>query len=186
MTAWLRRHRGVRAATLAACLIAAAGTSAWRWFGPDNAHRTLDRRSFRVKQVLAGPSVKVEGRGEWIGLLGAAGDGRQDESARRLVAELCLGQPVTLVLESRRVRDERGRVLAYVYTADGRLLNEMLIEQGLTRADRTKAHRLYDWFSRLEHRARDDRLGVWGETTTAAVHGQRGGSSGGLGGRADQ
>lgn len=41
----------------------------------------------------------------------------------------------------------------YVYLADGRMLNRLLLEQGLVLADRSDMHRLSVWFERLERRA---------------------------------
>lgn len=68
---------------------------------------------------------------------------------------------VTLELERRQTRDKHGRVLAYVFLQDGRMLNRQLVGEGYGYADPRYPHRHSDEFARLQRRAMRQRLGLW-------------------------
>jgi len=70
------------------------------------------------------------------------------------------GQPVTLVTGQPQ-RDRHGRLLAYVYLADGRLLNSMLLDQGLAVVYRKFTFRLKEDFLAVEKQARQAKVGLW-------------------------
>lgn len=72
------------------------------------------------------------------------------------------GQQVNLVLED-PPRDRHGRLLAYVYLPDGRLLNRLLIEQGLAVVYRRFAFKLKEDFLAAEAEARRTGAGLWAE-----------------------
>lgn len=59
--------------------------------------------------------------------------------------------------------DRYGRTLAYVYLADGTLLNAEIIRHGYARAYRRFPHPLRDEFLLLEEQARAARVGLWAE-----------------------
>jgi micrococcal nuclease len=76
------------------------------------------------------------------------------------------GKPVRVVLVPEKTRDRYGRLLAYVYLADGEtMLNEELIAQGYGYADSRFAHPWKKRFADLEQRARKQKLGLWKEVT---------------------
>lgn len=58
-------------------------------------------------------------------------------------------------------RDRHGRVLAYVYLPDGRLLNRVLLEEGLAVVYRRFDFALKQDFLAAEERARHNRAGLW-------------------------
>ncbi|MCJ7545010.1 MAG: thermonuclease family protein [Phycisphaerae bacterium] len=71
------------------------------------------------------------------------------------------GKEVTLELESRQTRDKYGRLLAYVFLGDGRMLNRQLVAEGYGYADPRYEHRYGDEFARLQRHAMRERLGLW-------------------------
>ncbi|MBE0575880.1 MAG: thermonuclease family protein [Desulfuromonadales bacterium] len=70
------------------------------------------------------------------------------------------GQRVSLILDE-PPRDRHGRLLAYVYLPDGRLLNRLLIEQGLAVVYRRFNFSMKDDFLAAETRAKRDGVGMW-------------------------
>jgi len=70
------------------------------------------------------------------------------------------GRLVTLTLDAPS-RDRHGRLLAYVYLPDGRLLNRILLEQGLAAVYRRFSFRLKDDFLAAEADAVRNKRGLW-------------------------
>jgi micrococcal nuclease len=78
-----------------------------------------------------------------------------------LAALLPSGSEIRLELDQES-RDERGRLLAYVFLADGRMVNEMLIRQGYAFLKPSVVNRRHGARLRAaESTARQQRLGVW-------------------------
>lgn len=82
--------------------------------------------------------------------------------AKDLVIALAKGQKVTLELDA-TARDRHGRLLAYVFLPDGRLLNRLLLEQGLAVVYRRFSFRMKTDFLTVEAKAKQDKLGLWTE-----------------------
>jgi len=59
-------------------------------------------------------------------------------------------------------RDRYGRLLRYVYTPDGKMLNRELVAQGYGFAYTSFPLEKSDEFQKLEDNARDKNLGLWG------------------------
>lgn len=74
------------------------------------------------------------------------------------------GRDVRVLLSPVRTRDVHERLLAYV-EVDGRLVNQMLIEEGYGYADWRFEHAYKDDFEAAEMRARAARTGLWAEVT---------------------
>ena len=68
-----------------------------------------------------------------------------------------------LLVFDHRLRDQYGRVLAYVYLPDGSCLNVELLEQGYVRLYSGEECRLTEEFRLLEGTARQDQVGLWAE-----------------------
>lgn len=85
------------------------------------------------------------------------------EAATERTQELALGQRVTLRLEPHRLRGQYGRLLAYVVLADGTILNERLLSEGLARADDRWPHREVDRYAQLQRQAQREGRGLWFE-----------------------
>jgi len=72
-----------------------------------------------------------------------------------------LYQRVRLKLEPGNTRDRYGRLLAYIYLPDGRMMNRMLVEQGYAYADPRYDHPFRKEFLQLEAAARREKRGLW-------------------------
>lgn len=83
------------------------------------------------------------------------------EEAKRLTWELTHGQRVRLTLEPHRLRDNYGRILAFVELPDGSLLSEALLVQGLAKVFDRYSHRYIERFDLLQLQARRQGLGIW-------------------------
>jgi micrococcal nuclease len=70
------------------------------------------------------------------------------------------GSQVSLISEG-SPRDRHGRLLAYVRLPDGRLLNRVLLEEGLVIVYRRFPFDLKADFLAAEERARHDHVGLW-------------------------
>jgi micrococcal nuclease len=73
------------------------------------------------------------------------------------------GKQVTLELERRQTRDKYGRLLAYVFLEDGRMLNRLLVAEGYGYADPRYPHCCLDEFARLQRHAMRQGLGLWAD-----------------------
>ncbi|NJC87806.1 MAG: hypothetical protein FIB02_04630 [Desulfuromonas sp.] len=73
------------------------------------------------------------------------------------------GQQVTLTFDTtqKERRDRHGRLLAYIYLPDGRLLNRLLLEQGLVIVYRRFPIDLKQDFLSAETEAKHRGLGLW-------------------------
>ena len=77
------------------------------------------------------------------------------------LADHVVGRPVTLLLPTAGVRD-RGRLVAYVYPADGgESVNVGLVRDGLAYADRRQADVMAGLIDVAENDARRKRRGLW-------------------------
>lgn len=97
---------------------------------------------------------------EWFGAEAAA-----------FTQRLTDGQPVRLQLVAGKERDRYGRLLAYVYLPDDRLLNELLVEEGYAYADPRYDHPLQTRFQAAMSEARRQRRGLWAEVSPTSLPG---------------
>ncbi|NLC70567.1 MAG: hypothetical protein GX751_04315 [Desulfuromonadaceae bacterium] len=139
-----------------------------------------DQWSGRVDWIYDGDTLRVDGLGK-IRLLGidtpemAASErdnfylrlGVSRKTIRRTARDALhfnirhlKGKQVTLVPGNPQ-RDDYGRLLAYVYLPDGRMVNLMLIENGLATVFRRYAFDNKECFLEAERKAREDRQGMW-------------------------
>lgn len=81
-------------------------------------------------------------------------------SAHDRAWELCLGKQVRLQAAEPRY-DRYGRLLAYVWLPDGRMLNQILLEEGQAMVYRRFDFEEKNSFLRLEHQARRQKKGMW-------------------------
>ncbi|MDR2103588.1 MAG: thermonuclease family protein, partial [Treponema sp.] len=72
-----------------------------------------------------------------------------------------LGQKVALAFDW-DLRDRYGRLLAYIYTADGDCFNAALIREGYAHAYTRFSFQFMEEFRAMEQQAREDRRGLWG------------------------
>ncbi len=84
------------------------------------------------------------------------------DEAQQFLIKKAKGQHVTLHTDLEE-RDRHGRLLAYVYLPDSRLINQMLLEEGLAAVYRKFEFRLKEDFLATESRARKKQIGLWQE-----------------------
>lgn len=88
------------------------------------------------------------------------------DEAKRFAEERLRDREVFVVLSPTKSRDKYGRLLAFVYMEkDGRMFNQMLIEDGFGYADLRFDHPFDDDFLAAEKRARSERHGLWADVT---------------------
>ena len=82
------------------------------------------------------------------------------QDAKMFNIRLVKGQMVSLSLDH-PPRDRYGRLLAYVHLPDGRLLNRILLEQGLAVVYRKFTFRMKQDFLDAEQQAKQAGVGLW-------------------------
>lgn len=136
----------------------------------------------KVTRVYDGDTIKVEPHGK-VRLLGIDAPEREASDrdryylrkgikestlraiavqSRQFLARNAAGRTVTLQLDSAH-RDKYGRLLAYVYLPDGRLLNRLLLDAGLATVYRRFNFRLKKNFLAAEKKARSRFRGIWSD-----------------------
>ena len=81
--------------------------------------------------------------------------------ATAFTEEMVAGRTVTIELDPEKTRGKFGRLLGFVYTPDGKMLNEELLRSGHAYADGRWRHRFYFRFQQLEKQARKNKRGLW-------------------------
>ena len=82
------------------------------------------------------------------------------KQAKHFNIEQVKGRQVRLEFDERET-DKYGRLLAYLYLPDGRMLNQLLLENGLASVFRRYRFSQKENFLALEATARDQQLGLW-------------------------
>jgi len=91
--------------------------------------------------------------------------------ATAFTEEMVAGRTVRIELEREKTRGKFGRLLGFVYSDEGKMLNEELLRSGhayaLLRsghayADGRWRHRFYFRFGQIEKQARKNKRGLWG------------------------
>ena len=83
-------------------------------------------------------------------------------ASREFVRQNTTGQMVALTTD-REIRDRHGRLLAYVTLSDGRMLNRLLLEEGLAIVYRRFDFDLKPDFIKTEESARNMFRGIWSD-----------------------
>lgn len=136
----------------------------------------VDRKSdvVSVRHVFDGDTVRVrysDGREKKVRLLGIdtpeMGDSRENvriqaNLAKRFTFFYLFGKNVRLTYDWDR-EDDYGRLLAYIWLGD-LLFNRKIISDGFAFAYRGHPYEYQEEFVRLEHSARQQGRGLWGES----------------------
>lgn len=126
------------------------------------------RGPFRVARVLDGDTIVLDNN-ETVRLIGVDTPElhhpevpvqRFGEEAAEFVKRLAEGLECTLEFEPDDIRDQYGRLLAYVFVA-GRLVNAEIIRRGYGYAYTRFPFRRQAEFVRLEQEAREHQYGLW-------------------------
>ncbi|NIS74012.1 MAG: thermonuclease [Deltaproteobacteria bacterium] len=145
------------------------------------------RTTVTVTKVVDGDTISViyRGKRELVRLTGIdAPEEQLNEKAKRDAARSGVDVNLIIVLGRRatrftrnvvkkrdtvylefdeKKRDEYGRLLAYVWLSDGRMLNEVIVSEGYGRVYRIPPNvRYHDRFQAAQNRAKALRKGVWG------------------------
>lgn len=83
-------------------------------------------------------------------------------ASREFVTRVAVGESVTLHAD-RETHDRHGRLLAYVYLPDGRLLNALLLEEGFAVVYRRFDFSLKSDFISVEESALKQFRGIWAD-----------------------
>jgi len=116
----------------------------------------------KVKGVVSGSAIELTNKEtvSYIGVYIPAIYNIPDE-AKTLNEKLVIGDDIRLEFDKKH-RDSKGRLLAYVYTKDGRMINAEIIRQGLAKPlisppNTKNGELLLD----AEKEARDAERGIW-------------------------
>ncbi|MFQ5745235.1 MAG: thermonuclease family protein [Acidobacteriota bacterium] len=127
-------------------------------------------------KVIDGDTIKVDigGRVRTVRLIGVDTPETVDprkpveyfgEEASAFTEQLSGGQGVRLQTDPKVSDEDRyGRLLRYVFLADGRLLNSVIIARGYGHAYTRFGFSRMGEFRRLESEARQGKLGLWADT----------------------
>lgn len=123
-----------------------------------------------VVSVYDGDTIKIkyDGRTEslrFIGIDAPEIDQQQwgIKARERLYSITPPGSVVILEFDITK-RDKYGRLLAYVFTSDGRFVNEIMLREGLALLYTFPPNVKYtEKFREAQRYARENRLGIWGE-----------------------
>ena len=175
-------RRGVGAAVLALMIGGMVAADRFGVFGraPEPDARKYDEQTFAVVHVHDGDTIYLNapdaGRDRTaVRLLSVDTPelGREDRNpmyygprAAAATRKACAGKTVTIRLEpGGPSRDAYGRLLAWVYLPDGRLLNEWLVEQGYGYVHPRYDNHLKQRLLRLQKKAMKAGRGLWAEVT---------------------
>ncbi len=107
-----------------------------------------DGRTLRVTPDGGGAAIVVQ-------LLGVTVSEAKEDAARRWLTAHAAGKSVIISFDRRANRyDAASRLRGYVYTPDGRMLNEELLVLGLARVDASEGFSLKTWFTKVQSRAK--------------------------------
>ncbi len=130
-------------------------------------HARFHRQHFRVTEVVAGDALRLTRKGDeaafTVRLVGVDAHGLT--AARAAAADVLGDGQVLLYLENVPTRNHAGELIAYVYAADGTLLNQRLIEEGAAFADRRWDYSFLRTFLQAEEQARTRGRGLWPQMT---------------------
>lgn len=130
-----------------------------------------DRSLIRVEKVHDGDTItaRVENRYEKIRLIGIdtpeMGQRPWGSKAKEYLVGLIDASSQTLTIEyDIEHRDKYGRILAYIWANDGRLINEEMLRSGYAVLFTFPPNVKYvDRFISAQKEAKDKKLGIWGK-----------------------
>ena len=119
----------------------------------------------RCLSVIDGDTIKVvyKGEVEKVRLIGVDTPEKGQpgyKAAKAFATRMVKGKTVRLELDL-TLRDRYGRLLAYVYLPDGRMLNAEIVKQGYGHAYTRYPFKYIDEFRQYEKEAREAGKGLW-------------------------
>ena len=159
----------------AAVIILTAAVLGIVWLGSKtiksvNEKKKWERFSAVTAEVIDGDTIRINERDNLIRLLGIDTPElhhpdlpvqKFGKEAKQLLSSLISGKEITVEYDKTNMNDKYGRLLAYVYTKDGVLVNAELVKSGYayvyTKSECPKTKE----FLVLENIARQFKKGVW-------------------------
>ena len=119
-----------------------------------------------VTRVIDGDTIELEG-GERVRYIGINAPEKPSgcfaEQSTQFNKELVLNKNIRLQ-KGPTDKDNYGRLLRYIYTEGGILVNETLVQTGHAYAfDYNDPHKFSEKFEKLEEEAREEKRGLWGD-----------------------
>ncbi len=139
-------------------------------------YKKYDSKTFKVVKVIDGDTIDINIRdGKYpttrIRLLGVDTPEKKrptqppmyySKEATNFTKKLTLGKNVTIHLDTlNNTRGLYGRLLAYVETDNGQVLNEELVKNGFAYGDSRFIHSQYDKYLDLQKQAISNKAGLW-------------------------
>jgi endonuclease YncB( thermonuclease family) len=127
---------------------------------------TFNHRTFHVTGVVSGDVLTLatdNGRSQTVKLLGIVapmGSEKGAAESRCFLTEQALNHNVTLLLPLPQTRDDRGRLLAYVFV-DGENLSVAITKAGMAYADRRDRQLMAGLIEPAEAEARKKNRAMW-------------------------
>lgn len=126
-----------------------------------------------AEDVVDGDTIKVniDGKVESVRLIGIDApelpEGCFARESRSKVQETLLRQQVRLEADkSQKNRDQYGRLLRYIFLADGTNFNRLMISQGFAKEFTFIApYKFQAEFKKAQIKAKEDQLGLWSAKT---------------------
>jgi len=160
----IRSDKRLAAASTAAAVVLLASVLVWvlRPGRPPVARTADDLKNGKVEHVRSGSKVVLDDGEELVyaGIRAPLVDEPLFEEAKRRNAELVSGETVRVRYDETSL-DKKGRFVGYVF-ADGSMVNEMLVREGLAYVQLTTSHRRFEKELLVaQSDARKHRRGVW-------------------------
>lgn len=161
----LRQRRRWRRAGWGVSLIAAASVAA-AYAGnprPMDDWAAFDHHTLAVTGIVGGDVLRLDRVGEvsLLGIVAPTGRERGAAAAPAYLAAHAVGKSMTVLLEMPQTRDPRGRLLAYLFPADGPALNVAMARDGVAYAERRSSCLLGTPIQLAETAARKKKIGMW-------------------------
>jgi endonuclease YncB( thermonuclease family) len=123
--------------------------------------RNIDESAFRVGRSTVPPQPTARSGPETPPPQAASAgiNFKPRKPGRTFLRQLVLGKTVRLQYDS--YGDQNDRARAYVFLADGTLVNAEMLRKGLARVDSSRPFAHQEEFERLEKEARASGLGIW-------------------------
>ncbi|PKL52163.1 MAG: nuclease [Nitrospira bacterium HGW-Nitrospira-1] len=125
----------------------------------------------RVKKIYDGDTIGavVAGRFEKIRLIGIdapeTGQRLWGKKAKKCIGSLMANAALRISLEyDMELRDKYGRILAYIWTQDGHMINEEMLKKGCAVLFTFPPNVKYvERFRAAQKKAQEHKAGIWGE-----------------------
>ncbi len=144
--------------------------------------QTTSTSSFPVVHIVDGDTIDIERGGvkERLRLIGVNSPESVDprrpvecfgKEASKYASSILTGQSVTIETDtSQGLLDKYGRTLAYVFLADGRNFNELMIRDGYAyEYTYSKPYKYQKLFNDAEYDAKSHERGLWASSTCSGL-----------------